>query len=78
MNKDNSEKILGILSRITGKKIIRLDTQKDLSSQVKLDSIQFVELIAAIEKEFDVEIPLSMISGNSLDDFISEFEKMIE
>jgi acyl carrier protein len=62
MDKDTQEKVLGVLRRVTGRDIIQINLNTDLKSQLSLDSIQIVELFAALENELSVELPLRLMT----------------
>jgi acyl carrier protein len=44
---------------------------KDLRNQINLDSMQFVSILARLEKEFDIEIPISAMEVRTLDEFLA-------
>jgi acyl carrier protein len=44
---------------------------KDLRDQINLDSMQFVSILARLEKEFDIEIPISAMEVRTLDEFLA-------
>jgi acyl carrier protein len=69
-----SNKVLQIVKSITGKNIENIDPEKDIKSQLTLDSIQVVELFAALELEFNVELPLEMMNLKSGKEFINRLE----
>jgi len=56
------EKVLGVLRRVTGRNIEQINLDTDLKSQLSLDSIQIVELFAALENELSVELPLRLMT----------------
>jgi acyl carrier protein len=62
MNNEVKEKVLKILRRVTGKSIDDINLEGDLRSQLSLDSIQLVELFAALEKELATELPLRLMT----------------
>jgi len=81
MEKGNKERVFHVLQKITGKDYSYVDLDTDIEPEIKLDSIQFVEFYAALEKEFDVELPLNMMTVKSklaffrlLDEFLSKTE----
>jgi acyl carrier protein len=69
-----SNKVLEIVKRITGKNIKNIDPEKDIKSQLTLDSIQVVELFAALELEFNIELPLEMMNMKNGKEFINRLE----
>ena len=62
MDNDVKERVLKILRRVTGKRIDDINPEGDLKSQLSLDSIQLVELFAALENELSVELPLRLMT----------------
>ena len=48
MDNVSREKVLNVLKRVTGKKINQIDLDSDLKSQLAIDSVQIVELFAAL------------------------------
>jgi len=75
MNNDTREKILNVLRRVTGRKIDDINLDVDLKSQLSLDSIQIVELFAALEKDLSIELPLRLMTvktGRAFMDLLEE------
>ena len=62
MNNSTKEKVLGVLRRVTGRDIEKINLDTDLKSQLSLDSIQIVEVFAALENELSVELPLRLMT----------------
>ncbi len=75
MNEDVKNKLKQILESITGEKFDTLDLEKDIQSQLKLDSIKIVELFSTLEETFKIELPLSMMNVKSVNEFIQRFEQ---
>ena len=69
-----SNKVLQIIKKITGRNIGNIDPEKDIRSQLALDSIQVVELFAALEIEFNIELPLEMMNVKNGKEFIDMLE----
>ena len=69
-NLSYENRIVNIVKQVTKKDIDNLDLQGDLKDQLRLDSIQIVELFAALEKEFDIELPLQLMTVKSAGDFM--------
>ena len=75
MNYDTREKVLNVLRRVTGRKIDDINLDVDLKSQLSLDSIQIVELFAALEKDLSIELPLRLMTvktGRAFMDLLDE------
>jgi acyl carrier protein len=62
MDNSTKEKVLTVLRRVTGKRIDDINMESDVRSQLSLDSIQIVELFAALEKELNIELPLRLMT----------------
>jgi acyl carrier protein len=62
MDISTKAKVSEILTKITGRKFENIDLESDLKSQLELDSIQIVEFFASLENEFNIELPLSMLT----------------
>ena len=71
------DRTLKVVEQISGRKIDRIDPDADIKAQLLLDSIQLVELFAALEIEFQVDLPLSMMSLTNAGDFLTELKKAI-
>lgn len=62
MEDNTKERVLNVLRRVTGRNIEQINLDTDLKSQLSLDSIQIVELFAALENELSVELPLRLMT----------------
>ena len=77
MDNPTKEKVLNILGRITGNKIQHIDLESDLKTQLSLDSIQIVELFAALEKELNIELPLKLMTVKTGKAFLEVLEEQL-
>jgi acyl carrier protein len=48
-----------------------LDPEKPIREQVSLDSMQFVSVIARIELELNIELPISIMEVRTLHEFLA-------
>ncbi len=64
------EKVLEIVSKITGRSCKKINLNNALKSELSLDSIQIVELFATLEKEFEIELPLKMMTVKTGKEFM--------
>ena len=71
------EKVLKIISGISGKSTNNVNLNADLKNQIALDSIQIVELFALLEKEFEIELPLKMMTVKTGKEFLEILEKQL-
>jgi acyl carrier protein len=72
---DIQSKVLRVLKKVTGQNIENINLDVDLKSQLHLDSIQIVELFAALEKELDVELPLQLMTARTGKAFLEMLEE---
>lgn len=72
--KETAERLMSVLESITGNRVTKLEMQADVRSQLGLSSMQFVQLFAALEMEFEVELPLSIMNVRNVGDFVSIIE----
>lgn len=68
-------RVISVINKVTKKEGKPIDPNGDLKSQLNLDSIQLVELFAALEAEFDIELPLEMMMLNRAGKFMDRLEK---
>ena len=66
------------IERVTGVNPSTLDPSRDVREQVSFDSMQFVALTAAVEKELDVELPLAVMEVSTLDEFLELIDEALE
>lgn len=77
MDLGTKERVLGVLRKVTGKNVTDLNLDADLRSQLSIDSIQVVELFAALEKELAVELPLRLMTVKTGKAFLQMLEEEI-
>ena len=70
-------KVLQILKKVTGHNIENINLESDLKSQLHLDSIQIVELFAALEKEMGIELPLQLMTVRTGKAFIEMLDEQL-
>jgi len=75
VNNDVKKRVLIVLRKVTGKKIDDIKPESDLRTQLALDSIQIVELFAALEKELEIELPLRLMTVKSGQAFMDLLEQ---
>jgi acyl carrier protein len=71
MDEITKQKIFRILKKEVNVEFDELDPKKDFRDLVNLDSMQFVAILARIEAEFDIEIPISAMEVHTLNEFLS-------
>ncbi|HUI90643.1 MAG TPA: acyl carrier protein [Chitinivibrionales bacterium] len=55
-----------------------IDPEKNLREQVNLDSMQFVAVLARLETEFNIELPISAMEAKTFNDFLAVLDGEIE
>ena len=78
MQQDNRQRVLNIVNKIVGGRATSINPGSDLKTELALDSIQAVELFAALEKEFDVELPLQMMNIKTGKEFFDALEESLK
>ena len=71
-------RIFKVLKKVTGNEVNDINLEGDLKSQLTLDSIQMVELFAAIEKEFGIELPLELMTVRTGKAFLELVEEQLK
>ena len=75
------EKIINIIIRLTEYEDLRNNPNVNLIEEDILDSLAFIELIAELENEFDIEIQPTQIPNdtwNSVDNIVKIVENLME
>jgi acyl carrier protein len=75
---DLEKKLAEIVSRITGRNVEHINLDGELKDELTLDSIQIVELFAQLEKEFEVELPLKLMTVRTSKEFIRILEESLK
>ena len=78
MNTDTREKVLKVLRRVTGRSIDDINLDVDIKTQLSLDSIQIVELFAALENDLSVELPLQLMTVKTGRAFMELLEEELQ
>lgn len=63
---DVEEKILDMLEELTGDEVVREDKDIDLLEEDLIDSLDYVELLIMIQKEFDLVIAPSEMTKEEM------------
>ena len=79
MGEDLKKRIFEIVKKQTQIDLSEIDPEKDFREQVSIDSMQFVTIVALLEEEFGIELPISIMEVSTLNEFLSivnyEFQK---
>ena len=76
-NLKTEKKVLEIVNRISGGRVKNINPEGDLKTELSLDSIQIVELFASLEKEFDIELPLQMMTVRTSQEFLQMLDETL-
>jgi acyl carrier protein len=71
MDESTRQKILNVLSKEANADIGSLDPDQDYREQVNLDSIQFIAILARLEGELNIEIPIAAMEVSTLNEFLT-------
>jgi acyl carrier protein len=71
MNEAARKKIFSIIKSVVNIDPSTIDATKNLREQVNLDSMQFVAVLAKLETELNIELPISAMEAGSLNEFMS-------
>jgi acyl carrier protein len=64
------KRLFGIIQKDINVDPATLDPDKPIREQISLDSMRFVSIIARIELEMDIEIPMSILEIKTLNEFL--------
>jgi acyl carrier protein len=71
MNEATRKQIYSIIQSVVNIDPAIIDATKNLREQVRLDSMQFVAVLAKLETELNIELPISAMEAGSLNEFLS-------
>ena len=74
MNDEQKKKIFDILQKEIRQDPAFLDPTSDFREQINIDSMQFVTIIARLEKEFDIEVPISVMEVKTINEFLDALD----
>jgi acyl carrier protein len=78
MSKEVRDNIISIIQQeFEFLKLSDIDPDSPFRDNIDLDSMQLIGLISRLEQEFNVEIPLSAIDIETLNQFVGIVEKQI-
>ena len=78
MGENIKEKIFNTVKKEVNIDLSDIDPNKYLREQVSLDSMQFVSIIARLEEELVIELPISIMEVSTLNEFLSIVEKELQ
>lgn len=74
MKEDIKSIVVRTVQKISGRALQNIDLSGDIKEELTLDSIQIVELFAALENEFNIELPLELMMVKSGAEFLDKLE----
>ena len=76
-NIDLKQKVIDVVMQETGINLKGTDHSRDLREQVHIDSLQFVSIIATLVEEFNIEVPLQIMSRTTLQSMLDDLQQAI-
>jgi acyl carrier protein len=70
MTEETKKRIFAILQKEVRIDLGSIDPDSDFRDKINLDSMQFVTIIARLENELDIEIPISAMEAVTLNEFV--------
>jgi acyl carrier protein len=64
------DRVFAVIKRTVHIDPSTLDASREIRDQVSFDSMQFVALTAAIEKELAIELPVTVMEARTLSEFL--------
>ena len=71
------QRLMDLLKRETEIDVDRIDPNQDILKQVAIDSMQMLEIYAAIIDEFGIDVPMSIMQAKTLTGIISALAKEV-
>ncbi len=75
MDNAKKDKIYSIMQSATGINVETLQREKPLRDQIDLDSMQFLAVIAKLENDLGIELPLSVMEAQTMSEFFTELDR---
>ena len=77
MDEQLKQKIFSLIQKDINADPSKIDPDKPIRDQIGLDSMQFVGVIARVELELGIELPISIMEVKTLNEFLAVLEKKI-
>ena len=71
------ERVLRIITAGTGMEAESLDPDADIHTEVNLDSMQFIGIVARIEEELQIDLPMEVMTVSTLNQFVAHVEALV-
>jgi acyl carrier protein len=78
MEEHLKKKLFGIIQKDISIDPASLDPKKPIRDQISLDSMRFVSIIARIELELDIELPMSVMEARTLNEFLIIIDDVVK
>jgi acyl carrier protein len=75
MDEQLKQKIFSLIQKDINADPSKIDPDKPIRDQIGLDSMQFVGVIARVELELGIELPISIMEVKTLNEFLAVVEK---
>jgi acyl carrier protein len=78
MEAQKKQKIFDVIKKEINADPATIDPTKPIRDQVSLDSMQFVGLVARLEIELDIELPMTIMEVKTLNEFFDIVDGELE
>ena len=78
MKPEFKDKIIQILEQETHIDIATIDPDLPIRDQIVLDSMKFLSIIARIEQDLQIEIPISILQVVTLNEFLNTLSIVVQ
>ena len=78
MDENLKKKVFAIIQKDVNIDPATIDPEGDFRENVSLDSMQFVAVLARLEKDLDIEVPISAMEAKTLNEFLGFIEAALE
>jgi acyl carrier protein len=77
MDQETRRKVFSIIQSEINLNPEEIDPHQDIRKNAILDSMQFVSLLAKLELELNVDMPVSLLEVNTLQEFLEGIDKIL-
>jgi len=78
MKLENRKRIINVLEKTLKKDLSYLLEKPDAIYELHMDSLQYLQLSVAIEKEFGIELPIELSHDFDIGQYIADLWQIIE
>jgi acyl carrier protein len=78
MEEQLKRRLFGIIQKDINIDPATLDPDKPIREQISLDSMRFVSIIARIELEMNIELPMTVMEAKTLNEFLALIGEVIK